>query len=181
MRLFLAIDLPQKTKELLAEQIYPFQKEYPAFDWVQTKNYHLTVHFFGETSKSIQIIEKTKHILFDQDPFYLYATNLDYFMTKHIMIYAHFRRERLLENLISKVRDAFGSGFQEAMTIVPHITIARCRISSKQQYFLLQKKIEKVDINIEFPVNEVILFESTILDKRPLYQKVARIPLAAKI
>lgn len=183
MRLFLAIDLPEAAKAALAQQLVPLQKEYPVFNWVQPQNYHLTVHFFGETPKSKEIIEKTKQILYDQEQFYLYATEIDFFMKKNvnITIYLTFRRERLLEELIGKARDAFEQEFRETNPFVPHITLARCRIPSRQQYFHMKKKIQRVGIDLEFPVKAVTLFESIISDRKPVYREVVRIPLAEKL
>lgn len=181
MRLFLAINLPRDAKNSLAAQIEPFQKEYPVFDWVQPANYHLTVQFFGETPKSQEIIEKTKEFLFDQDPFYLYAMNLDFFLSKQITIYLAFRRERLLEDLIAKARNTFGQEFTETRNFIPHITIARCRIPSKQQYFHLMKKIQKIDIDVEFQVKEVTLFESIISNRKPVYREIVKMPFATNL
>jgi len=181
MRLFLAIDLPEKAKTALGNQIEPIQKEYPVFNWVNPRNYHLTVHFFGETSKAPEIIEKAKNILYDQEPFHLYAMNLDFFLNHNITIYAGFRRERSLEELITKTRGAFEQEFQETKTFIPHITLARCKIPSKQQYFHLMKKIQRLDVNIEFPVREVVLFESIISEKKPVYRVIKKISLADRI
>lgn len=183
MRLFLAIDLPPEAKTSLSAQLAALQKEYPIFNWVQPQNYHLTVHFFGETHKSQEIMDKTREILWDQEPFYLYGTDIGFFTHLHtnMTIYLAFRRERLLEDLIEKTRAAFGSEFRETKSFIPHITLARTRIPSKQQYFHMQKKIQRLSIDLEFPVKEVTLFESILSQRKPVYREVSRIPLAEKL
>ncbi|MFA5136218.1 MAG: RNA 2',3'-cyclic phosphodiesterase [Patescibacteria group bacterium] len=172
MRLFLAIDLPDLCKQQLSKQLYSLEKEYPSFNWVDIQNYHMTVQFFGETQKKQDIIKKTNDILYDQQSFYLYATGLDLFMDGHITIYVRFRREHILDNLIKKVQNTFGQEFNSLKKFVPHVTVSRCRIPSKQQYFHLQKKIKKVDIDLDFKVTQLTLFESNMHFKKPVYTMV---------
>lgn len=178
MRLFLAIDLPDQIKSALSKQVFDLQKEYAVFNWVATPNYHMTVHFFGETQKLQEINDKTKSVLFEQQPFYLYSTHLDLFMTQNITIYANFRREKLLEHLTVNLRDMFSNEFQEVKEFKPHVTVARCKIPSKQQYFHLQKKISRINIDLEFKVTEISLFESITAAKKPVYRKIATFPFA---
>lgn len=181
MRLFLAIDLPEESKKVLALQLDSLRKEYPAFNWVQPQNYHLTVHFFGETQRLSEISKQAKDIIFEQKPFYLYSTSLDMFMSHYITVYVNFRRERLLEELIDKTRVTFSEEFQEVKKFIPHITVSRCKVPSKQQYFHLQKKISRTDIDLEFPVNEISLFESTVASRVPVYRKVETFPLSSEL
>lgn len=181
MRLFLAIDIPGEAKASLNRQLAPLQKEYPVFNWVQEGNYHLTVHFFGETQDYTRIINETRSILFEQEPFYLYATHLDVFLNHQITIYANFRRERALEDLISRSRESFSADFAEVKQFIPHITVARTRVPSKQQYFHLLKKIERTNIDLEFKVQELTLFESILTAKKPVYRKVANFPFAQSV
>ena len=50
MRLFLAIDLPEKAKDYL----YNFRRisrDYVKVSWVPKKNLHLTLKFFGEVDE----------------------------------------------------------------------------------------------------------------------------------
>ena len=57
MRLFLAIDLPTASKKRLDEQLEKLKRDYPHFSWVTQKNFHITLHFFGETNQ-IETIKK---------------------------------------------------------------------------------------------------------------------------
>ncbi len=181
MRLFLAIDLPGEAKQSLNAQLVSLQKEYPVFNWVQTQNFHMTVHFFGETNKAEEISRKTKDILYDQEPFYLYANHLDLFMSQNITVYVNFRREKLLEGIIEKTRGVFSGEFKEVKTFIPHITVARTKIPSKQQYFHLVKKLTRTEIDLEFKVSELSLFESIISSKKPVYRKIESIPFAGSL
>lgn len=177
MRLFLAIDLPEKVKKQLESQLGEIKQIYPDFNWVPWENFHITLHFYGERDDWEKIQEQLKKALFDQESFYLYSTNVNLFINQKIVIYLEFRREKRLEELVDKIKKTLPAGFGREKKFVPHLTLARCRIPSKQQYFVLKKKLSKLDINICFPVTKVTLFESILGGKRPEYKKRGEIYL----
>jgi 2'-5' RNA ligase len=180
MRLFLAIELPDEVKKQIAESLIDLQEEYPQFRWVTANNYHITIYFFGEVC-DLKKIEKMKKnitdLLYDQESFHLYSTNADLFIHDKIVVYLNFRREKKLENLAEKISERFGSRPGNHKKFVPHLTLARCRIPSKQQYFVLKKRLGKIKIDVEFPVDKVYLYESTNVGDKPVYNKIAEFPL----
>jgi len=176
MRLFLAIDLPQKTKKDLSDQISELKLDKPDFQWVSQKNYHITLFYYGETNNLKKIKKELKDILYDQESFHLYSAKADLFITTKILIYLGFYREKKIEELEEKIRQKFGN-FQKEVKFIPHLTLARCRIPSKQQYFVLKKKLSKLNIEIDFPVKKLILFESILGGKFPVYKKIAEFSL----
>ncbi|PIV09172.1 RNA 2',3'-cyclic phosphodiesterase [Candidatus Roizmanbacteria bacterium CG02_land_8_20_14_3_00_36_15] len=169
MRLFLAIDLPKKTKKELEDQLSEIKLEYPQFNWIPKENFHITLHFFGEVIQAEKLIERLKEQLFDKESFYLYSTNSDLFINAKIIIYLNFRKEKRLLKIEKVVGDKKG--------FIPHLTFARWRIPSKQQYFVLKKKFEKLAIDISFPVKKLVLFQTIPKGKYPLYKKLASFPL----
>ncbi len=177
MRLFLAIDLPGPVKENLERELTEIKREYPQFSWVSPENYHITVHFFGETDKVEKIKKKTEDLLYDQESFYLYATSAGLFINSKIVIYLNFRKERKLESLVKKIKEGFDHEFQNKKKFVSHLTLARCRIPSKQQYFVLKKRLEKIEMDLSFPVNKITLFQSVLGGKKPTYNKLAEFKL----
>lgn len=177
MRLFLAIDLPERIKKSLNSQLENLKLEYPQFNWVGKDNYHITLYFFGNTDKTEKIIKKLKDILYDQESFYLYSTDTDLFMRNQIVIYLNFRRERKLEQLAKKVKESFSQEYVTQNKFVPHLSLARCRIPSKQQYFVLKKRLARMNIDIDFPVNKIILFQSLLGRRKPVYKKIEEFPL----
>ncbi len=180
MRLFLAIDLPEKVKKKLDEQIISIKKEYPQFTWVTPENFHLTIHFFGERNDIEKIKKKIKDLMWDQQSFYLYSFNLDVFVNNRLVVYLTFHREKKLEQLAKRIKENFEKNFANRKKFIPHLTLARSRRSSKQQYFALKKKLEKININISFPVKKLILFESILSGSKPLYKKLARFNLLSE-
>jgi len=175
MRLFLAVDLPEEIKKSLYEQLDPLRKLYPDFAWVSPENYHITVNFFGDVSQPKKLVEKIKDVLYDQRGFYLYSLETDLFIKDKITVYVGFRREKNLEELAGKINDALQ--IKDERKFIPHLTVARYRVPSKQQYFVIKKRLGKMNLDFEFPVKKVILFESTFAGRKPIYKKLSTIPL----
>lgn len=176
MRLFLAIDLPLSQKKSIYEQLKDIRLEYPQFSWVSLENYHITVHFYGETDRLATIKKKLKDNLYDQKSLYLYATDCDLFIHKKITIYLNFRREKNLELLAQKIYTLPNYNFNSKRRFVPHLTLARCKIPSKQQYFVLKKRLEKIKIDVSFKVSRLFLFKSILGGNKPVYKKIANFP-----
>lgn len=172
MRLFLAVEVPEKVKIQLDGQLEEIRKQYPEFSWVAPENFHITVHFFGETVNVDSVKQRIKDLIFDQEEFYLYSTDVDVVANEKLLMYVNFRREKKLENLAEKISRSFNFTNAERK-YVPHLTIGRGRKSSKQQYFVMKKRVEKIPVDISFRVSKVVLFESIITHKRPVYRKLA--------
>jgi len=169
MKLFLAIDLSSKIKAEIESQLEPLKKEYPQFTWIPSKNYHITIHFYGEVKDEKKLVERLKTELFDKESFYLYGGKLDLFMHDKIIIFLKFYKEKklfLIEKELADKKD-----------FVPHLTFGRCKIPSKQQYFVLKKRLTKSNVDISFPVKELILFQTISNGQFPHYKKLAKIPL----
>lgn len=177
MRLFVGVQLPEKTKIELDKQLSDVRKQYPEFEWVAPDNFHITIHFFGEIQDIAPIKKKLADILFDQESFYLYSREIEVFANHKLTIYLNFRREKKLEELARVIEENFEANRYSQLKFVPHLTIARARRSSKQQYFVLKKRMEKINIDVSFPVKKITLLESVMSDRKPQYNKVSNFPL----
>lgn len=177
MRLFLAVDLPDKVKKSLTDQLDGLIKEYPQFYWVSPENFHITVHFFGEVRDVKIISKKIKDLLWDQVEFYLYSQDCDVFVNHNLLLYLNFRREKKIEEMADKIKKNFVSNSVSERKYIPHLTLARGRRSSKQQYFALQRKLSRLNVDVGFRVNKVILFESLLNGKKPVYKKLSSFKL----
>lgn len=177
MRLFLAVELPEKVRKQLDEQLVPIKKEYPQFTWVTPENFHVTIHFFGERNDVDRIKKRIKDLLWDQTIFYLYSFNLDVFVNHKLVVYLTFNREKKIEQLASRIKENFDGNKVNERKFIPHLSLARGPRSSKQQYFVLKKRLEKINIDISFMVKELVLFESILYGRRPLYKKLATFSL----
>lgn len=177
MRLFLAIDLPTSVKKQVEKSLVEIKNKHPHFSWVATENYHITFHFYGETDNKDKIVKRVKKALFDQPSFYLHSTNADLFINQKIVIYLNFHREKKIEELYEKLKEEFKSDFTDSKKFTPHLTLARTKISSKQQYFALKKKLQKLKIDTFFATKKITLFQSILGGKKPVYKKLEEINL----
>jgi RNA 2',3'-cyclic 3'-phosphodiesterase len=171
MRLFLAIELSDKIKKGINNQLSEIKNTYPQFQWAPVENYHITVYFFGEISDPKKIIKKLEHILFDKELFYLYSATADLFIRHEITIYLDFRREKKIEKINKSINEMFQLSGNSAR-FIPHLTLARYKIPSKQQYFVLKKRLEKINVDTSFKVNKLVLFESILSGSKPVYKKI---------
>ncbi len=172
MRLFLAIELPASVKTQIEKQLIPLVSAYPDCRWVSPENYHVTVYFFGEVSDLQKITPRLDKVIFDAPQFYLYSQKLDLFMHEKITVYLDFLREKKLEKIARNIEQEFGT-FSTDRKYVAHMTLARCRIPSKQQYFVFKKRLSKVEVDVTFPVRRLTLFNSILSGPKPIYQKIA--------
>lgn len=175
MRLFLAIDLPEEAKKTVEEQLLPLQREYPYFRWVDAVNYHITLHFFGDVSSPDKIIQFMNELVYDIPLFYLYSSELGLFIKDNITLYIEFKRNKILEGLIKRIKEKSALG--TSRRFLSHLTFSRYRIPSKQQYLLIKKKLKNFTLDIEFKVETITLFESILGTQKPVYKKIAEFPL----
>ncbi len=178
MRLFLALDLPKEAKQKLASQIVKLQEEYPYFKWVSKENYHITLHFFGSQFKPPFLIRKINEAIYDSNQFRLYSLHADLFLRGKITLYLGFQRNKELESIVYKIRKSLR--LDTTGRFIPHLTLGRYKVPSKQQYLHLKKKIRNLNVDIEFKIPKLILFNSLLETPKPLYEKVAEFPLNTK-
>lgn len=175
MRLFLAIDLPPLAKKHLDHQLEKLEEEYSDFNWVSRENFHITLHFFGETKRPDLIKKKIEEAVFEISSFKLYSLGADLFLNNKIVLHIYFRREKKLEELASNISKVFR--LEEKKKFVPHLTFGRSKVLSKQQYINLKKKLHRLPIEIDFSVSTIYLFQSIITQGKPIYKKIASFPL----
>lgn len=179
MRLFLAIDFPEETKKEIYDVITPIRLQYRRYKWVPQENYHITLHFFGDVPKETvpALVSRLEQCLFECKEFSLTLLSGGVFIRSNIVLYLDFYREKMIDVIVKKIREDLE---HDGNKYVPHITIARSRIPSKQQYLLIKKKLESVKPKMELPVTSVVLFESIKRRSYTEYREVARFPLLAK-
>ena len=175
MRLFLAIDLPLKVKEKIENRLKDIKQKYPEFKWVGELNYHITIHFFGDNIFHKNMGDKIKQALFDTFSFYLYSSECKLFIRRKIILYLGFKRNKELEKMAHKVIRVFDPS--KKIKFVPHLSLARYKIPSKQQYLVLKKRIRNLEIDLEFKVNKLTLFNCINYNTKPEYKIVKEFKL----
>lgn len=180
MKLFLAIEIPDKIKDKLNNQLKELKNFYPQFNWVSKENFHITLYFFGEVNDENKIKKIINDLVWDQEDFYLYSFNLDVFVRNNLIIYLNFYREKKIENLAQLIKSKFQNNNLMEKKFIPHLTIARSSKSSKQQYFALKRVLKQINIEINFLVDKIVLYQSILTNKKPIYKKLTTFNLIKK-
>lgn len=174
MRVFLAIDLPKPIKKKIFHLTETIRNKYPNYSWVREENYHITLYFFGEVGedKIEEIKAKIENGIWEIKPFYLYSRSVGVFSNKKHVLYIDFYREKEIEKLVKKLEKIFNTEAKRKNQFISHLTLARGKRSSKQQYFALVKKLKQIKININFFVKKIILYQSIITAEKPIYKSL---------
>ena len=178
MRLFLAINLPASVKRSLSQQLEKLNEDYPHFSWVPQENFHITIHFFWEIGQADVIKKRIEEAVYNVSSFNLYSTGCDLFINQKIVLYVYFRREKKAEELASNINKILQ--IKDKKKFIPHITIGRYKVPSKQQYLNLRKKLRQLRLEIDFPVTKIYLVQSIMTGKKPTYKKIAAFSLLKK-
>ncbi|HEX7542787.1 MAG TPA: hypothetical protein VF385_01760 [Patescibacteria group bacterium] len=158
MKLSLKIELSDKIKKEITDQLSGLKKIYPQFRWEPIEKYSVLIHTFGESFNSKAIIKKLELALFDKKLFYLYAYEISLTIGNKITLYLDFRREKEVERISKGIKEEFQIT-QSLEKYVPRLMIANYKIPSKQQYFVIKKRLTNLDIDISFKINKLGLFE----------------------
>lgn len=187
MRAFLAIDLPTELKKKLSE----LKEEAPAdikIKWVEEPNFHITLKFFGNISENFleKIFKESEKIIKNYQSFQLTLNQLGFFPEKKIprVVWIGlttqdetlFDLQKALEKLFKRLKIN-----SDKERFHPHITLFRIKSIGNLENFknYLEKISQKTETlkGLNFKVNELIFFKSTLLPTGPLYEPLHKIPL----
>jgi len=183
MRLFIAISLPKKVREIIWEKIKQLKKEFPKVSWIKPDNIHLTLKFLGNVEESKlseikkAIVESIKNI----HPFNLSFTDFGYFDKGYLVVWLGVQPVRELLDLIGRIEDETKKlGFpSEKRVYSPHITLGRGKHLVKEETVRLTNKIrmlEPIDTS-SLPISEIILMQSTLSPAGAIYQSQGKFAL----
>lgn len=179
MRLFIALELPQKSKDLLAQsmtQLAPYVKD---GNFVPKQNYHVTLHFLGEVEYSKVLYLQS---LLD-DLKQMKATQLCHTQTvswrASQVVCAKYKAD---ENL-AKVHHKLAQGLErvgflvEERRFVPHVTLLR-----KPSFNLpCSEALKNAPVyNMPFVADTVTLFCSERVDGAMVYTPLYSVKLQPK-
>ena len=132
-RLFVAIDLPDSARQLLAD----LDPHIRGVRWVQPDQMHLTLGFFGDVPEDTQLKLREKLSAVEFGAFFLPVTGVGVFSSKgapKIISIGVGKAHPHLFQIHKRVQEAaLAVGIEpELRPWHPHITIARCRDVSAQ-------------------------------------------------
>jgi hypothetical protein len=158
MKFLLKIELSSKTKNEIVDQLSDLKKIYPQFRWELPKNYSILVHSFEEFSDPTSTIKKLETALFDKKTLYFYAYEVSLTIQNKITLYLDFRREKEVERISESIKNEFQIA-QSPEKYAPRLILASYKIPSKQQYFVIKKRLANLDIDLSFKINKLSFFE----------------------
>jgi 2'-5' RNA ligase len=186
IRSFIAIDLPQKTRENLAAIQDQLRQSQAGVRWVKPGSIHLTLKFLGNIlpEQVDEIAAAVAQLVRDEPPITLCAAGLGAFPSprKPRVIWVGLRGEvDRLANIQAGLEKALEPlGFaRETRGFRPHLTIGRVKDRRRLQSLIeAMSSLELPEFN-SFDGNEIILYKSDLRPTGAIYTKLHRMPLAA--
>lgn len=179
MSLFLAIPIPDDVKRKIHKQLEPLRKKHPDFNWMNPEKYHITLFFFGDKYEKEFIDKQVENVTYDTKAFHLFAGHNGIFMKDNLVFYLGFLKSYPIEQLVKRIKTEMN--IVDDLKFFPHLTVAKYRIPSKQQYLLIKKRfLEQTNIDAEFEVTQITLYESVIEENVPIYTQRTEFPLLSR-
>ena len=184
IRSFLAIDLPAAIKERLAEQIRYLSPGTSGIKWVDARQIHLTLKFFGSVSQEMvdKISKVTQEVTAEKKPFSLTLKGLGGF--------PHIRRPRVIwaglgqdPATLPPLVEELEIGYErigipkEGRPFHPHLTLGRNKTNQPNERLFLRLSGWKEEESEPFQVGELLLFRSELKPGGPVYSKICSFPL----
>ena len=176
MRVFVALELPQKTKDNLERSANQFAQHSNGGNFVPKQNYHITLHFLGNVAASdIIYIQSAMDAVKDLPAPELQIQQFAMLRASDIVC------ARLKQSAeLVKLHDALGekleaNGFEvEHRAYRPHVTLIR-----KKSFTLPFSEVTKsVDVyNMPFVADSVVLYESVFGNDGVSYRELYRVTL----
>lgn len=177
MRIFVATELPQKTKENLARSAEQMKHFAEKGNFAPMQNYHITLHFLGEVAEPDLIYVQSAMDGIRNEKAPLIALQQFTVLRGGDVVCARIRQDGSLTQLHDKLGDLLEkNGFDvEHRAYRPHITIIR-----KYRFSLPFSEVTKsVDVfNKQFYATEIVLYQSILNANAPTYKELYRVSLA---
>lgn len=186
VRAFLAIDLPWELKKKIYELNYLSLPESLKVKWVEEKNLHLTLKFFGNISENLleKLYKDTLQNFQNFISFELALESLGYFPEKAFprVVWIGLRDEerkllevyRILKKIFKKYKIEDSSE-----KFHPHITLFRIKkLGNKEEfeeYFKELNKKANLLKNLKFSVKDLTFFKSILHSSGPTYEVIYKV------
>ena len=183
MRLFLAIDTGDETREHIASARADLAPHFRAVRWVATQNLHLTLRFIGEAEPDLvdRLDGELRDAIGKETPFDLafrgYGVFPDQKRPRVLWVGAHNPPKVLfrLHEASDRALGRLGIG-PEKRPFRPHLTIARFKGRERSLTDTLRGVSDRSAGTVV--VEEVVLYQSRLLPEGATYLPVRRFPLA---
>lgn len=179
LRLFAAVDIPQRAKDQVEKAISPWREQLPNARWVKPDNWHVTVKFLGRTYPRLvdRVHEACKAAASTVRPFRVELDGLGVFPrpTKARVFWVGLRDEGGLGALAAALDRELEREFPpEKRAFSAHLTVARLNPPSP----IDEEALARTELApSEFKVAELVLYRSHLSPKGARYEPLARFPL----
>jgi 2'-5' RNA ligase len=186
IRSFIAIDLPESTRQGLAAVQEQLKQSRTRVRWVKPSSIHLTLKFLGNIlpEQVEEIAAAAAQVVVDEPPVSLCAAGLGAFPSqrKPRVIWVGLRGEveRLatIQAGLGKALETLGFA-REDRGFRPHLTIGRVKDRHWLQELIEAMSALEVPKFNSFDADEIILYKSDLRPTGAIYTKLHRMPLAA--
>ncbi len=170
-RLFVAIDLPESTRQLLAS----LDPQIRGVRWIDPAQMHLTLAFFGDVADDIDLALREKLSAIQFSAFFLPVAGVGMFSAKgapKIIWIGVGKAHPHLFQIYKRVQEAaLAVGLEpELRPWHPHITIARCREVSPQSLRKFLQSNEDLDAGM-IRVEQFHLYSSKLTPAGPIHTR----------
>lgn len=177
MRLFIAIELPKSVRAQLAAMRKELGGYCTGGRFVTEQNYHITLHFIGESDRLLDITAAMREAARGIRAFSLHLGELSSFgsgggVTGIVGVQGDLRELGILYEALQCA--LFDMGFsRERRRYTPHVTIGR-GMGFTPEYQAAKQELGALCRGASFSVNGITLFESRLGRGEPLYTPVHR-------
>ena len=176
MRVFVALELPEKTKDNLERSANQFAEYANGGNFVPKGNYHVTLHFLGNVAASDLIYVQSAMDAVKDLPAPKLQINQFAMLRASDVVCARLKQSAELTNL----HDALGerleaNGFEvEHRAYRPHVTLIR-----KKNFTLPWTEVTKsvTVYNMPFVADSVVLYESVFGEQGVTYRELYKVTL----
>jgi 2'-5' RNA ligase len=179
LRLFVAVEVPEDAKRVVAEAVAPWREEFPRARWAPLENWHVTLKFLGSTWPRLMewVMETVRDVAVRAAPFESRLSGLGSFPSP--------RRARVvwaglddgagaMAGIAGALDEALAREFRaERRAFRPHLTVAR----SDPPLRLPESFGDSVLEAEPFTVGRLVLFRSHLRRPAPRYEPLQSFPL----
>jgi 2'-5' RNA ligase len=175
-RLFVAIDLPESTRQFLVD----LDPKIHGVRWIDPLQLHLTLGFFGDVSEDVDLALREKLSAIEFGAFFLPIIGVGTFPPKgppKIIWIGVGRGHPHLFQVHKRVQEAaLAAGLEpELRPFHPHITIARCHRVSPQSVGEFLKSNVSLDVGM-IRVDSFHLYSSKLTPAGPIHTRELTVP-----
>lgn len=174
MRLFFAINLPEKIKSELNKINQDLKQKLPKAKWVEKQNIHLTVKFLGEINDNDlpRLINSAENIVKRAEGFSVDLNSFNLYPPTHPrIVYITLQSPQLIsfaKDFITRI-DKLDFIKTEHRGFLAHITLARIKNKFESEHFDL---VQKTKYHNGFIVKSLDLMSSELTSQGPIYEIV---------